>query len=264
MLKDFSKKLPRKKQSLPNDSAPWSPLRAVVGTIVSFIVAQTVILFIVYPFLLLWVPEDELGSWLSESVAGQFTYSLLTSVITVLVLWLFWRKFQWAQVKRALGLARRVHWHDLFIAVAGVVVYFGIYLIILTVVGVFVPVDTEKEQAIGFQTAQGFLPLLLTFISLAVLPPIVEELTFRGYLFAGFKKWLGVIGATILTSVMFALPHLLTGKDGLLWVAVIDTFALSLVLCYLREKTGALYAPIFVHAFKNAIAFIAIFVLHLG
>ena len=69
---------------------------------------------------------------------------------------------------------------------------------------------------------------------------------------------------TLVTSVIFGALHTLTGKDGLLWIAAIDTFALSLVLCYLREKTGNLYASMGVHAIKNGIAFLALFVLHLS
>lgn len=75
---------------------------------------------------------------------------------------------------------------------------------------------------------------------------------------------MGIVSATLITSVLFGLPHLLTGKEGILWVAMIDTFALSLILCFLREKTGSLYASILVHALKNTVAFGAIFVLHIS
>jgi len=46
----------------------------------------------------------------------------------------------------------------------------------------------------------------------------------------------------------------------LLWVAGIDTFILSLVLIYLREKTDSLYASIGLHMLKNTIAFLGLFV----
>jgi membrane protease YdiL (CAAX protease family) len=47
-----------------------------------------------------------------------------------------------------------------------------------------------------------------------------------------------------------------TGQGAsLLWAAGVDTFVLSLVLVYLREKTGALYAGMLVHSLNNLIAF---------
>ena len=64
------------------------------------------------------------------------------------------------------------------------------------------------------------------------------------------------IPAMLLASGLFGLAHLWSGIDGsLLWAAGIDTFLLSLVLVFLREKTGALYAGMLVHALNNIIAF---------
>ena len=48
----------------------------------------------------------------------------------------------------------------------------------------------------------------------------------------------------------------------LLWVAALDTFTLSMVLCYLRQETDSLWPGILLHALKNCIAFITLFVLH--
>jgi len=52
------------------------------------------------------------------------------------------------------------------------------------------------------------------------------------------------------------------GAAGPLYIAALDTFILSLVLIYLREKTGSLWASITLHAVKNGVAFMALFVLH--
>jgi membrane protease YdiL (CAAX protease family) len=91
----------------------------------------------------------------------------------------------------------------------------------------------------------------------------VEEILFRGFLYSGLKKSLPKIWAVLLTCTIFAAPHLLEGgSSGLLWVAGIDTFILSLVLIWLREKTGRLYASMGLHALKNFIAFASLFLLH--
>src|SRR5690606_18538260 len=123
-------------------------------------------------------------------------------------------------------------------------------------------IDFEQNQQIGFETAKTAAQLALVFVSLVVIPPIVEEILFRGFLYKGLRtkwpKWL----STLVVSVLFAIAHLQFGSGApLLWVAAIDTFALSLVLVYLREKTNGLSAPILLHAFKNAIAFTLLFII---
>jgi hypothetical protein len=87
----------------------------------------------------------------------------------------------------------------------------------------------------------------------------------RGFLYSSLKKALPVVWAVVLTSGIFAIAHLSGGgATGPLYIAALDTFVLSLVLIYLREKTGGLWASITLHAIKNGIAFMALFVFHLG
>lgn len=230
----------------------------------AFLLAQTLagVLLVAYPDIAGWSTERT-NEWLANSIIAQFWYTVLAEAITVGVLWLFWRPYPRAIVRRALGLAKRPQWRDLGFAALGFIAYFVVYAMILNIISTFVPVDVEQEQAVGFQNAAGF-GLVFAFISLVILPPIVEEITFRGFLYSGLRRTMGFVGATLITSVLFGLPHLLTGETGLLWVAMIDTFALSLILCFLREKTGSLYAPILVHALKNMVAFGAIFVFHIS
>lgn len=239
----------------------WGPLAALTGVLASFAVSQLLasLLVVAIPSVLGWSQGNGAG-WLSDSVE-QFLYVLFAEVISLTILWLFWRRYK-GNVRTLLGLGR-FRLRDIAYALAGVVVYFGIYFIVLSVVNAIVPVDTTQEQSVGFSGAAGSA-LVLAFISLVILPPIVEEITFRGFLYSGIKRRWGVLTGTLVTSVIFGALHTLTGKDGLLWIAAIDTFALSLVLCYLREKTGNLYASMGVHAIKNGIAFLALFVLHLS
>lgn len=243
-----------------NNTQGWGPLAAITGVLASFAVSQLLasLLVTALPSVLGWSQSNGEG-WLSGAVA-QFMYVLLAEGISLVILWLFWRRYR-GNVRVLLGLGK-FRLMDILYAFAGIVVYFGIYFVVLSIVNAVVPIDTTQEQSVGFSGAAGS-SLLLAFISLVILPPIVEEITFRGYLYSGLKRRWGVVAAITLTSLVFGALHTLTGKDGLLWIAAIDTFALSLVLCYLREKTGNLYASMGVHAIKNGIAFLALFVLHL-
>jgi membrane protease YdiL (CAAX protease family) len=70
--------------------------------------------------------------------------------------------------------------------------------------------------------------------------------------------------AALITSILFALPHLFESSSGLLWVAGCDTFILSMVLVYVREKTDKLWASMLIHALKNFVAFASLYLLHNG
>ncbi|MGH9351096.1 MAG: lysostaphin resistance A-like protein, partial [Terriglobia bacterium] len=86
--------------------------------------------------------------------------------------------------------------------------------------------------------------------------PLGEETLVRGYLYSGLRKYWRFWPALLFTSLLFGAAHLEFGAGGpLVWAAAIDTFLLSVVLCYLRERTGALYAGILVHMLNNLIAF---------
>lgn len=241
--------------------APWSATFAIFVIVIDYYVSQIAggILVGLYPVILRWSSTQSDG-WLNNSVWAQFLYVLFTESITILILWLFGRRYK-KGVKRAIGLARKPRLKDIGFALVGLGVYFGLYMIVFGVIDSIISVNTSQEQDVGFSGVHGSA-LILTFISLVVLPPIVEEIMFRGVLYSGLRKKLTPMLAAIATSLLFAAPHLLTGKGSdLLWIAAIDTFSLSLVLCYLREKTGALYSGMFVHAAKNAIAFVALFII---
>jgi membrane protease YdiL (CAAX protease family) len=147
---------------------------------------------------------------------------------------------------------------DILYAVGGFFAYIvGLYFTLYVIVKPLFPrIDLAQHQDIGFGTAVSHRDLILTFISLVILPPLVEEIIFRGFLFGGLKRALPVVWAGIFTSLLFAAPHLLESDNGkLLWVAGVDTFVLSLVLVMLRHKTGRLYSGMLVHGAKNYLAF---------
>jgi membrane protease YdiL (CAAX protease family) len=148
----------------------------------------------------------------------------------------------------------------------GLPAYLLLYFVALSIITRFVPhLNVNQKQQLGFNNPAGATQLILTFISLVVLPPIAEEIIFRGLIYTSLKKKLPIWLAAIVTCGLFAAGHLSEGgSSGPLYIAAIDTFSLSLVLIYIREKTGRLYAGMTLHALKNCIAFIALFALHLS
>lgn len=119
-------------------------------------------------------------------------------------------------------------------------------------VGLIPGVDLNQAQDFGL-VSNTPLQLLLIFFALVVLPPLSEEVLFRGLLYRSFRKPFGKVIGAVLVSLLFGAAH---GQ----WNVAADTFVLSLVLIYLVQKSNSLWPSIALHFFKNAVAFLLVFV----
>lgn len=230
-------------------NVPWGPTASIVVTFFSYLGSQYLAGFIFLALVASGILGDQVGT-----TPGQFFFVLLSYAITLLVIWLFLRKRR-ANIGQ-LGMGRRPAWWDMGLALLGFVAYFGMFFVVITVVGTLTNINLEQEQELGFDDLFGTKEKIMALISLVVLAPVVEEIVFRGFVFAGLRKKMKFVWATIITSLLFASPHLLASSEGLLWVAGVDTLVLSFVLCYLRESTGSVWSSIALHAIKNGIAFV--------
>ncbi|MDO8990726.1 MAG: JDVT-CTERM system glutamic-type intramembrane protease [Sideroxyarcus sp.] len=102
----------------------------------------------------------------------------------------------------------------------------------------------------GMYLKDGDIRVLALFLLL----PVVEEVVFRGFLQGGLlrlgafkKERLGISGANLTTSVVFALAHLWQ-HPALLFPGY---FTVSLVLGYFRERYGGVLVPILLHSYYN-------------
>jgi uncharacterized protein len=238
----------------------WGPIAAVIVTLLVFFGGQIMgsILAFIYP-LFRGQTTKEAIAWMTDAVTGQFVLITMVEGMTLFLLMLFlaWRKSSF----RALGLVR-FKWKDILYALAGYGCYFVIYASAYFILKAIAPgVAENQDQQVGFDAAKHGFDLVLVFISLAVLPPITEEIITRGFLYTGLKTKLPKLAAALIASVLFATAHLQFGNGKpLLWIVALDTFILSLVLIYLREKTGSLWASILLHGLKNSVAFLVLFV----
>lgn len=244
------------------DQDRWNPWLAVLFALLIFVASQVVgtAAALVYPTLQGETSAHAIA-WVQASVIAQFVYIASAETFTIAAIYLYLRKN-----KLHFGLIglRRPRWRDPLYALLAVPVYYGFYLATVGLVTNLLPsLDVNQAQQIGFTNVHGVSALTLTFLSLVVLPALAEEILFRGFLYSAFKKALTPLAAVIITSAIFAAAHLPEGgAAGPLYIAAIDTFILSLVLIYLREKTGSLWAGIALHAIKNGVAFVALFLLH--
>lgn len=236
----------------------WGPAAAILVTALAMGAAYLVAGLFAYalPSILGW-SQGQAEAWLN-SVAGQFIFvALAESVVVGVIVWFLARR---GTTIRALGFRRKPSITDITYVIATFGLYFIFVAVVTSLAKAFLHVDLDQKQELGFDTVVTAGDKILAFMSLVIIPPAVEEILFRGFLFSGLRTKLPFVWATVLTSGLFASLHLAEGAGGVLWVAGIDTFILSIFLCYVREKTGNLWAGIMLHGCKNLVAFLYLYV----
>ncbi len=246
----------------PSRSHGWPvALIAMLATVFFFVAAQVTggIIVSLYPALHHWSASQS-NAWLTQSVLAQFFYGLIANGFLLAGIAFVMRRLKWT--RQTIGLTMPTL-KQLMIGILAAAPYYGLYFVMVAVFSaVFPALNINQKQDIGFESVHGTVPLLLTFASLVVIPPLAEEITMRGFLYSGLKKWLSPVLAGLVVSGLFGAAHLAEGGDaGPLWIGAIDTFSLSLVLVFLREKTGNLWAGIMLHATKNFVAFAVLFLI---
>lgn len=176
-----------------------------------------------------------------------------------------WQKTGKRKLLKLLGLDSWPSWKDLLRAVGMFFVYYGIEFAVLIIIGLITQwlgangfqEMLGQEQSVGFtKYGNSVMDLVFIFVALVVIPPICEEIVMRGFLFGKLRQKMQFKGgfwvASIITSLLFAVAH---GQ----WNVGIDTFILSMVLCWVRRETGSIWTGIFVHILKNGLAFLLLY-----
>lgn len=154
-----------------------------------------------------------------------------------------------------LGLTSSFTWTDIGLSVVGFVVYLflaGFFTRLMS--QIFPWFDMTEIQNVGYSNLVTPIDKLLAIFSLVIVAPIAEEAIFRGWLYGKLRAKLGIIYSILLTSLLFGIMH---GQ----WNVGVNVFAMSLVLCIMREITGTIYSGIFLHMLKNAVAFYLLFII---
>ena len=87
----------------------------------------------------------------------------------------------------------------------------------------------------------------LLFLESAILPPLVEELMFRGLLYPALRERWGIAGGVALSAAIFALVHpTLPGGFLPLWT-------MGAIWAFTYERRGSLLPSILMHALNNGL-----------
>lgn len=89
-------------------------------------------------------------------------------------------------------------------------------------------------------------PLYTAFLLIAVAAPVIEEIAFRGYIYARVSRVASERDAMFIQAGLFAVAHLLP-------MIFISHFVIGLALGALRRSTGSLVPGMLVHAAWNTV-----------
>lgn len=157
-------------------------------------------------------------------------------------------------------LRYRVGWEQLglrrFDAAFGCLFSFALlglsYLIRIcyVVIAMALGLELQPQEVIYRMDVSGW-NFLITFVSVAVIAPLTEEIFFRGFLYASLRTRVGVSKAMLISTLFFTALHF--SVDAFIPILVLGVF-----LAWVYEKTGSLYPGILLHAANNGVALIAL------
>lgn len=241
-------KAPKKQLALKR--AGWLYLILLpLWVFIAFSAAQLIVfgLVLILNRLGIYTPSDDDAVFTTGYAAVVYTLTLL---LTIGVPYLLKRR----TTQTDIGLTRLPSWMDIILTPAGAVAYLIVTATFSAVaMSLFPELDLNEAQDVGFKAMAMQYQYFLAFLTLVVIAPLAEEILFRGYLYGKLRKHVPLWLAMLVTSGLFGAFH---GQ----WNVAIDTFALSLVLCSLREVTGSIWAGVLLHMLKNGIAFYFLFI----
>jgi uncharacterized protein len=173
---------------------------------------------------------------------------VVADLVLLAVVVLFARRGAERLTPTTLGVRRTRFWPAVGWMLAiyfGVVATQGVWLVILALAGAAGGGDGGHDTTVHLAAPTALLVLL----GAAVTAPIVEEVSFRGYLFPALTRWRGPWTAAALTAVLFGAAHALVYPPVLLPLMVAFGFG----ACLLFWFTGSLLPGVALHALNNAL-----------
>lgn len=209
-----------------------------------FVVAQIAVLILGA----IWIA---IGGGSFESLDNDSSFVLAASAINEVIFIVsayFVARITGPVTLREFGLLRARFWPTLWrmaVVMAGYFVLLAVYSELVSL-----QPDTAPEK-LGADSSN--LHMLFFAILVGVMAPIGEEFFFRGFLYRALRNGLGVLGAAIVSGLLFGAMHIdAATTERLLQVVPLAVLGISFALLY--HWTGTLYSAIALHATNNSIA----------
>ena len=256
MLESSSKWLD-KLSRLPN----WSWLVILpVWVYLAFLASQYAISYAFLGLNMLGLPIASINEVVLISLISTLAYGLAIAIV-VLVPYKIWKR----KTNRVeLGIPDLPSWMDIVLSVPAYIVYMIVSAFVMVLaIKIFPGINIEQSQDLPFSATMliSNWHYAMAFVIMVIIGPFAEELLYRGYLYGKLRQVSSAVVVILVTSLAFGAAHLWTGGNGpLQWAVAIDTMVLSIMMCTLREYTGAIWAGVLMHAIKNGLAFYLLFI----
>lgn len=186
----------------------------------------------------------------SNDIVASFQLTILDALAGLGLIWLVLRKYKvgWATV----GLRRFKPLQATLLIGAMFVIFLGVAYIALVATKVLFPgFNPDQAQVNEFTSAITGNSRIISFFALVVVPSIIEEVIFRGFMFPAFSGKVGIFFGALFSSLLFGFAHLQANVG-------VYTVVLGLLLCYMYKRTGSIIPGIALHMINNYVAFAAL------
>lgn len=261
-MKKVEKKAVKEAPSKVPQKQGWKTVFNILLLLV-WVAASVIIAQLIVGYLMLWIiGRENLAQPVPTAIYSALSYIVALGFILFVTPKIIKKK---KESRDDLGLRGLPTWTDIGLAPVGFIVSTLLAAGLVAIFNLFPWFDAEQAQEVGFNTYVVGLDRIVAFIILVVIAPIAEEIIFRGFLYGKVRAILSkkmsdlasMLISIFLVSLIFGIIHLQ-------WNVGVNVFALSVVLCGLREITGTIYAGILTHMIKNGIAFYLLYVLGIG
>ena len=186
----------------------------------------------------------------TNDITASFQLTVLDALAGMGLIWLVLRKYKvgWS----SLGLRKFNLLKSSLLIGAMFVLFIGIAYAALIATKLLLPgFDPNQEQVNEFTKAVTGNARLISFFALVIIPSIIEEIVFRGFMFPAFSGRVGVLFGALFSSLLFGFAHLQANVG-------VYTVVLGLLLCFMYKRTNSIIPGMALHMINNYVAFAAI------
>jgi membrane protease YdiL (CAAX protease family) len=176
--------------------------------------------------------------------AGHLVSSIVNNAVQILNVLYFARTESWQSFEKAFGLVKNVTRYTWFAVAMALVIRSVGHLIISS--GLSRGATTTSIW--GFAHSVGVERIL--YVAPALMAPFAEELYMRGFFYRAFRGSYSVMVSTLLILGITAITHF--NQVHRSWIAAVDIGGITILQCFLRERTGNLWDCILCHLVFNA------------
>ena len=235
------------------DNPPWGVLAGLGVAIGMFVLMLLLQLVFTVPYLFYRVREGLALEQAARELPSDPTYILLAVVsiipahlLTLLLCWAvvtrfgkrpFWQSLGW-------GWSPRFGRAEFFFLLGATIAMLGAGQLMVYAFG---DQETALTRMLASSAATRYaVAALATFTA-----PVVEEVVYRGVLYAGLRRRLGAVASVVAVLLLFAAIHFPQYIESV--AALVTITLLSLVLTVVRAWTGRLMPCVVIHLLFNGI-----------